>query len=299
MIVFGVRYFVSRFDTVEKPYERMSYDGKYHAFENEYALPMAYIAPSGLKDFDISGGNTFEKQNRIASYWTDGPIFIKAEPEIKLEGVVEPVQGHYERTGDEGYVVYNITVTEELPLYFYFYAPHRQNAEVFVNNEPYDVYFTVNHWNTLCAGSYSPGDEIEIRMKLTDESIDIDEACFYYENPEAIKEWKKAADELDRTIGEVNEITSSHLMFETKSTEPVTVMMSIPYESSWKITCDDKELTPAPAMDVLMSFDVPEGEHVIEMKYTPEGTGIGIMASAAGIILFAVLIFCYRKKQGK
>ena len=276
----------------------MSYDGKYHAFRNDNALPMAYIAPSGLADTDIRDGNTFEKQNRIASYWSDDPIYIKAEPEIKLEGVKETDKGHYERTDEEGYIIYNITAEYEMPLYFYFYAPDRQNGAVFVNGESYDVYFTVNHWNTLCAGTYRPGDNIEIKMQAVDNELVISEACFYYEDENALNEWGKEADELNGSIGDVTEITSSHLEFMTDSTQPRTVIMSIPYEKSWRITCDGKELEASPAIDILMSFEIPEGNHVIDMKYTPEGTSVGILLSILGIVMFVCLIM-YDKKKGK
>lgn len=295
---FGIKYYISQYDSIEKPYEKMSYDGKYHAFRNDNALPMAYIAPSGLADTDIRDGNTFEKQNRIASYWSDDPIYIKAEPEIKLEGVKETDKGHYERTDEEGYIIYNITAEYEMPLYFYFYAPDRQNGAVFVNGESYDVYFTVNHWNTLCAGTYRPGDNIEIKMQAVDNELVISEACFYYENENALNEWGKEADELNGSIGDVTEITSSHLEFMTDSTQPRTVIMSIPYEKSWRITCDGKELEASPAIDILMSFEIPEGNHVIDMKYTPEGTSVGILLSILGIVMFVCLIM-YDKKKGK
>ncbi len=284
--LFGVRYYVSIFDETQKPYERMPYEGKYYAFRNDNALPMAFIAPPGLKDTDLAKGNTFEKQNRVASCWDDRDIFIRADAETVLEGAVEDGIGHYVRTDDEGYVVYNIRITSEMPLYFYFYAPSRQNGAVFVNGEPYDAYFTVNHWNTLCAGRYTAGDEVEIRMQIVDEELTIDEACFYYEDADAINEWGMTADELNGSIGDVTKITSSHLTFEVDSDKTSTVVMTIPYEESWRILCDGKRIEGMPALDMLMSFEVPEGEHVIDMKYTPEGTWPGIILSLIGIVMF-------------
>ena len=283
---FGIRYYISRFDSVEKPYGNMSYSGKYYAYENTNALPMAYIAPDGLCDIDISEGNTFEKQNHIASYWSDTPVFIKAQPEVLLDGAKEDTRGHYVRTDDEGYVVYTMNITENMPLYMYFYAPERQNGEVFVNGESRDVYFTVNHWNTLCAGTYSPGDTVEIRMQIKDDALDITEPCFYYEDPEALSKWADAAKELDKGIGNVTKIKSSHLTFETKGNKTQTVMMSIPYEKAWKVTCDGDTVETKAAIGELMCFEVPSGDHVIDMRYTPEGTYAGIATSIIGLILF-------------
>ncbi len=284
--LFGIKYYISRFDSVEKPYDSMSYSGKYFAYENKNALPLAYISPEGFKDADITEGNTFEKQNLLASYWSDRPIFIKAESEVSEEGAKESGAGHYERTDEEGYIVYTIKITENMPLYFYFYAPQRQNGEVFVNGESRDVYFTVNHWNTLCAGTYSPGDTVEIKMQIKDDSLDITEACFYYEDPEALSIWGDSADKLNEGIGPVTKIKSSHLTFTTDSEEESTVIMSIPYEKSWKVMCDGTAIGTGTAIDELMSFEVPAGSHVIDMKYTPEGTYAGIAASVIGLLLF-------------
>ena len=40
------------------------------------------------------------------------------------------------------------------------------------------------------------------------------------------------------------------------------------------------------AIGELMCFEVPSGDHVIDMRYTPEGTYAGIVTSIIGLILF-------------
>jgi len=288
--LFGVKYYVSRFDTVEKPYEKIPFDGKYYAYKNPNALPMAYIAPDGYADHDLSEGNTFEKQNMLASYWTDRPVFIKAQPKVSVIGATDDGNGRYVKTEDEAYVVYTINVSEQMPLYYYFYAPQRQNAEVFVNGESHDVYFTVNHWNTLCAGTYSPGDTLEIKLQILDDELTVSEACFYYEDPDALSEWGAVASSLNAPIGEIEKISSSDLVFDTDSQEDTTVVVSIPYEDSWEIMCDGNKLAGRKALDMLICFDVPSGQHTIEMRYTPNGTGVGLLLSIAGLIIFLTRI---------
>ncbi len=295
--LFGVKYYISRFDSVDKPYDKMDYEGKYHAYKNENALPMAFIAPAGLAEDDISPGNTFEKQNRLASYWNGRPIYIKADPQTTLEGADDAGDGRYVRIGDEGYIVYNIKAEYDMPLYFYFYAPKRQDGEVFVNGISRDVYFTVNHWNTLCAGSFETGEDIEIKMQIKGDSLDITEACFYYEDPEAIAEWGAKARALNASIGEVNEIKSSRLSFTTAAEDACKVIMTIPYEKSWSIKCDGKNIDAEPAIGALMSFDVPPGDHMIEMRYTPAGTVAGALLSLLGIAVFIGRILYFRRKS--
>lgn len=296
---FGVRYYISRFDTIEKPYDHLPYSGKYSVYENKEALPMAYFAPEGLASCDITNGNTFEKQNRIASYWSDRPVFIKADHNAAAEGAETSDGITFKRTGEEGYIVYDIKVTKELPIYFYFYAPDRQNAEVFVNDVSKDVYFTVNHWNILCAGTYKAGDDIRIKLQIKDDELSVTDACFYYEDDEALREWGQAAEAKNTSIGPVDMIRSSHLKFTTDSDKEGTVMMSIPYDDSWTITCDGQKIEPYPAIDILMAYDIPAGSHVIEMKYTPAGTYPGIVLSIIGVLmLVGRIIYIRRKDEG-
>ena len=294
--LFGIKYYISRFDSVDKPYESIPYKGKYHAYKNDDALPMAFIAPLGFSDIDIDKGNTFEKQNAIAALWNERPIFIKADPAISLKDAVNEGD-KYIRTGEDGSIIYDITISEHMPLYFYFYAPHRQGGEVFVNGRSYDVYFTVNHWNVLCAGIYEPGDRVEIRMQIKDDELEINEACFYYEDPDALKEWSLAAKELNGSIGEVTKIKSSRLSFSTNSEKDETIVMSIPFEDSWQIRCDGKRIGSKAVIGELMSFSVPFGEHLIEMKYIPKGTGLGLTLSLTGILLFIGQIFALRSRK--
>ncbi len=288
--LFGVKYYVSRFDGVEKPYESTSYDGKYFVFKNDDALPLAFIAPDGLMNEDITKGDTFEKQNRIASYWSDTPIYSEITPVVSLEGAVETAPGKYTRKEEEGFIHYDIPVVPGKPLYYYFYAPNRQEAEVFVNGESRDVYFSVNHWNTLCAGRYNEDDTLRISMKIKGEELEISKACFYYEDEEALHKWGRAAADLNTQIGPVDLIKSSHLKFTTDSSKDETVIMSIPNDDSWKVTVDGVRTGTSPALGMLLAFNVPAGAHEIEMTYTPAGTYLGSVLSVAGLVLLMILI---------
>lgn len=296
---FGIRYFISRFDGIDKPYEHMDHDGKYHVFRNRDALPMAFAAPSGLKDHRFSEGNTFEKQNRIAGYWEGaGRIYEPAEYEVTTEGAVEEGPGHYVRTADEGYVEYDIKITGNKPLYYFFDAPEHQDAEIILNGNPVGPYFTETHWNVLCAGIYNEGDIVKLRMKISGDELTISEACFYYEDGEALHTWAELAGKYTEGIGAIEEISSSHLKFAASSDEDTFVMMTLPYDKCWKIKCDGRTVRPERAMEVLLGMDIPAGDHVIEMKYTPRGTIPGIIVSFTGVILFAVEIINGVRKHG-
>ncbi len=292
--VLGVKYLISdREDSFYKPYEFISDAGGYRTYRDDYALPMAYIAPGAVRDFVFDeDDNTFEKQNKLASCWGDDiePIYKRADYDQYLEGAEEDEPGHFIRTEDEGYIVYDVHITENMPLYLYFAAPHMQSGEVFVNDESFGWYFTENRWNVLCAGIYDVGDTVEIRMQVLKDDLYITEPCFYYEDEAKLAVWAERASDKDQRISGVNEIKSSHLKFDAEVRDGETIVMSIPYDSAWKIRCDGKRIDPTPATELLMGIDLPEGKHEIEMRYVPHGTLIGLIVSMAGLIMLVIQI---------
>ena len=294
--LFGVKYYISRFDTVEKPYEHMPYVGKYHVYHNDTALPMAFADPGGLGGPLPDEDNTFELQNKLAGLWyKDSPIYIKARFETDTENVRREDEGRYIRTDEEAYIVYNIQITEEKPLYFYFSAPGRQGGEVFVNGNSAGLYFTENHWNVLCAGRYKKGDVLTIKMKLLEDELTISEPCFYYEDEDALRRWAKAAQSLNAEIGAVEEISSSRLSFDTDTKEDRTVILTLPYDDCWHIKIDGKRTEPVKVMGMLLGAELPKGAHRVEMRYIPRGTVPGAVISALGLVMFLFVTITAQK----
>ncbi|HAG68702.1 MAG TPA: hypothetical protein DCL38_01865 [Lachnospiraceae bacterium] len=301
---FGIRYLISQFDEVLKPYEHLPYSGKYHVYKNSLALPMAYIAPEGLPVLDDTQGDTFAKQNLIASCWfEDGSktdrhdIYLPAEYETVLHGVREESPGKYVSESGEGSIDYTIRITSEMPLYLFFEAPHRQGAELFVNGESRGLYFTENHWNVLGAGYFKKGESISISLKLLGDSLEITAPRFYYEDRDRLAEWAKRAGKLNKGIGEVTEISSSHLTFEADSKEEEQLaVLSIPFDTGWRVRLNGRSVKQEPVMDMLMGIRLPAGPNSIELRYIPHGTFAGLAVSLIGIVML-VLSAAVRKKR--
>ena len=280
---FGIRYYISRFDMIHKPYEYMegSHEaiGEYFDFRNPYALDIASFAPGELAGVDIESGNTFEMQNNIARAYGARDIYIKAAHALSLEN------------GNERH--YNISIEQGGPLYYFFDAPHMQGAEIYVNSEYREPYFTDTNWSVLCAGIFNTGDAVDIVLKPTQDDIEITEACFYYEDTEAIGEFYHAAcpeDMQDEDAGSrgLNVIKSSHLNGKVACSGSGYIMFTLPYDEAWKITLDGKETRPVKLLGNLLAIQTGEGVHEIDMHYVPAGLIPGIILSIAGVLLLAV-----------
>ena len=152
-------------------------------------------------------------------------------------------------------------------------------------------YFSENHWNVICAGRYKPGYRLEVRLEILDDEIEVTRPCFYYEDPAALRAWAETAAGYNKPLGEIEEIKSSHLKYAINSDSPQKIMMSIPYDPCWKVTCDGVRIDTRAGLQVLMSYEVPAGDHTIEMKYIPRGTVAGLIMSGIGLIMFGWLCF--------
>ena len=290
----GIRYYISRFDEVHKPYEYMegSHEriGKYYAFKNPYAFNMVFFAPKKLADVDIESGNTFEMQNHIANAYGADDIYIKAEYE----------QDH----ADFPDLGYHIKVQRDGPLYYYFDAPAMQAAKVYVNGEDREPYFTDTNWSVLCAGVYKTGDEVDIVLKALQDELKVTEACFYYEDTAAIKGFYEAAyDERtsDESIREdiLTVVTSSHLKGELACKDAGYITFTMPYDRAWRINLDGNRTEPVRMLGELLAVEVDEGTHEIEMQYVPDGLIVGVILSFAGLLLLVVYVVSEnRRKMG-
>ncbi len=286
----GVKYLLSQWDSLEKGYSHVDETEKYHVFRNENAMPIAFLTDPAITDTDPEKGNTFEYQNEIAGTVFDRDIFIKADTEpVKIENAVADRNNTYKRTGDgDSFLIYDIDITEEYPLYMYFDAPFTGYSEIFVNDESWGSYFTETHWNVICAGTFKKGDRIQVRLKISGDELAVDEACFYYEDMDALAEWHDILEEKNSGNSSITRLSSSHLKFETDSKDDDMLFISIPYDRGWYITVDGQKVESEKVLGVLTGVRLSQGKHSIDMRYIPRGMIIGVLICIAGIVLMII-----------
>lgn len=286
----GIKYYVSRFDEIHKPYEYMdgSHEsiGRYYVYRNPYALDMAFYAPYEIEDIDFEEGNTFEKQNKIANTYGADDIYIRADYEVSVE--------------NDGERRYHIETGRDGPLYYFFDSPKIQGAELYVNGEYREPYFTETNWSVLCAGVYGTGEPVDIVIRPLQDDIEISEACFYYENTDAIREFKALAgpensgeEGHDKTA--LKKVTSSHLNGRVFCRDEGFTIFTIPYDRAWKIKVDGKKTEASEVLGNLMAVQMDKGYHEIDMQYIPSGIAGGMAATLLGLLIL-VLGAVYEKK---
>ena len=295
----GVKYLLSQFNETCKPYKRIfSQDGKY-IYCNPYALPLGFGMEDSVKYVNMSRKDPFRLQNDIASHFTDTnyqiyrPVKIA---EVKLNNVTANENVYSKTDPDkEASIEYMLSISSDNFIYMYFDAPERQNATLFINGEDKGDYFSDYEWSVRECGYYEPGETISVMFRLDGDSLEIDNAYFYYESKQVLKAWYK---DVVSTTCNVEKLSSSHLRAKINAANTADlIVFSIPYEEDWIVKVDGKKTQQVKIMDALLGVRITEGEHEIELRYIPKGIITGGPVSLAAILITIIILLKDRKKN--
>ena len=76
------------------------------------------------------------------------------------------------------------------------------------------------------------------------------------------------------------------------------LLMSIPYDQGWTAYIDGEETETSSLKGALLTIDIPQGKHTIELKYTPGGLHIGVALTSLSVItLICLAIVDFQKNK--
>ncbi len=295
----GLKYLLSQYDETSKPYKFLYTNNEKMIYCNPYALSLGFGMDESVKYVNMNEKDPFFLQNNIASRFThtNYQIYrpVKVE-EIKLNNVTEKDNIYSREDPDkEASIEYILSITSNNFIYMYFDAPEKQEATLYINGDEKGEYFSDYDWSVREGGYYEPGEMISMKFVLGGDSIEIDNAYFYYESEPVLKAWYKDA---VTTTCNVSKITSSHLTAETDVSDSAEyIVFSIPYEDEWRVKVDGKRVKPVEVMDALLAVKVPRGVHEIDLRYIPNGIIFGTPISVICLITtFCIFFARFRKK---
>ncbi len=274
--------------------------GNVMLYQNNSYLPIGFMVEKEMADFQFSGDTPFENQNAFlkAASRIDDDVFktldiIHVEHEnldvlrygygtytYKYEQPEEKfVSGNGEKAIG-GTFKYNYEMPEDGCAYIYLNLYESD----FVSVEFEDVINTYNNKraHVFPAGTYRQGDLFSVKAQVeTGASGDLQIYVSIFDE----KTFDNAYKNLNDENFQVTEFTDIGLKGNIDVKKDGLLYTSIPYERGWKVYVDGKEKKISSIADAFIGIMLPEGEHVVEMKYTSNYMYIAALLSLMGIVL--------------
>ena len=279
----GVRYFLSEFETVGKPYEQVYYDSEknINVFKNPTALPLMIPSVTSGEDIEVSG-DPFVFQNDIADALTGSTNDI-----LRIQTATQSVE-------EDGSVRFDLTVSGNGILYAYFDAPELQDAEIYLDGDDWGTYFGAYDWNVIDLLDRTEGEKVTVEIKpASDKEIQVDAGYFAVADDAALSSWYE-----DVMDGEshLKKVTSSCYrgMYDSGKEN---LIFSIPMDKGWHLYIEGKETELRESCGHLMSAKAIPGRHEVEIRFIPPGRNAGFFISVITFVILLLYMVVFRRKN--
>ena len=300
----GIKYLLSK-EPINKDYQELFEQESIKVYENENALPLAFAAKNQIIYTDLENKNTFEAQNEIYKSITgeNKNIFTEEDNyEIDTENLLISQSNFYTtytRQDEEigGIIKYTIKVTDTKNLYAYIQSNEDDEVNIYVNGDKYGEAFDSYSTEMIDLGKNKIGDTITLEIMLKKSKFTLKEFELYYEDTQMLREY---CDIIKQEGVNLEKISSSKLRgtVDIKDKNKY-ILFTIPYSEGWKVKVDGNEVKKYEIMDSLIAIEIEQGEHIIEMQYTPIGFKTGAAISIISIISMLLILIIDKKTATK
>ena len=294
-------------DVTDDYYTELMSSGKFTAYKNEYYLPIGFAVNNSLKLWYSGGENPFKVQNdwfRFATGVSD--VF-------KMMTISDVFYFNFDEitsgldTGDiyfskpdmnEGDATFMLTVPETRHCYLYVDSYAFDEITIIKGDKSYVQNTSEPYIYDL--GIVTPNETVSVLVSVSDRDYGYMDFYPFYVDDDALNNGyeKLKKGQLNITSFEETRITGT-----VTATKSCLFYTSIPYDESWKVKIDGKEIAKEDYVsleDAYLCFELPAGEHDIEISYEQRGFKMGLMISGATVILMllvAALFSVLRKSK--
>ncbi|MBQ8382446.1 MAG: YfhO family protein [Clostridia bacterium] len=300
------------------------------AYQNPYALSLAYAANSAIYEIDMNDYLTpFEAMNAMIT------AMLGSEEEIQVfkpithnltvntnttgKTTSRPTNQNYDRTykydfyenldssSSSSNLRYVLEIPEDMPLgadvYFFFesdyprvmdwtfLAPKENSDDEHLSGQFFEnENDCVQYLGSLDTFDYNYALEVSIASDTGMLYLISDQTVFWYLDEAAL------ADAMTR-LAEGNfvidaDYDESHLTGTIHVPAGCsTIFTTIPYDEGWNVYVDGKQVEITQTLDALVAFDITEGEHTIELRYFSNYHKWGIIISLCTLALTVAVFF--------
>ena len=300
-VLFGVKYLLSFGDMAQqKEYHLAQTVESVGIYENANALPVAMLASRDVlkNNLNVQTPDTMQNGMLDAVVGTQMNALTPVDCwTVATENLTLTEDGctyAKENPDEAASLTYIVEITRQMPLYFYFAAPQQQDTSLYLNGEYMGSYFNQYRWDVVYAGTFAPGDHVEITLVPNEDILTVEIPAFFYEDLQALT---AAAQTVKSSPVQLEKKTSSHLTGSVHAKKDGALLLTIPYDEGWQLTVDGEKATCEPALGLFLATEISQGEHTFELRYIPRGSVEGCSISAVAIA--AALLWMLQGKRKK
>ena len=273
---------------------KKSSDNEVTLYENKYYLPIGYMSDNRIAEIGTAGSTVFDTQNHVFSALTgiNENVYTMLTPSsfdcVNFE-YDEEEEGLYNYSMNAGQTTGEISVTYNAPKdgMLYAWANVKSNEVINVKSASIDHDYNIEAQRYVFPlGYYEKGEAVILNVVAEKDATN--KIAVAYLN----------SDVLDRGYENLSDETLNVTKYTSRTVEGIvnvkkngTFMTSIPYEKGWTLYVDGNKTETKAALDSFLCADLSEGEHTIELKYTPEGFVTGMIGAIIALAAFVFLCF--------
>lgn len=288
----GVKYILSK-KPLEEPYRLLNQLGDVSVYQNPYALPIGFMADDDVLSCSIDNLHKFELQNEIWSALCPNlgtPVFVEEEgAQVSLKNLEVSDSDEYcyqkKKKGKKASIKYVFTAQSNDPVFAYFSANEMHPVKVTVNGKSMGKYFDTFQYDIIRLGTFQKGDEVSVKLTLEDETVNITNAWFYYQDMETFSRYYA---ELEPGAVKVDSFSDSKICGTvTNDGDQNYALFTIPFEGGWRAYVDGEAAETTVGLGIFLAVKIPAGTHRVELRYVPAGMKAGILLTGASVVLLA------------
>lgn len=308
--MFGLKYLVNNDNSAMNPllYKELFASGKFTAYENNYALPIAFCTSADVADWTTEAeSNPFLQQQQWFSLATGVEnVFRELKPaDIQynnlssyLDGSGESDAISFSKTDKDVGASFTMEMTPERSeeVYVYIKSSQVDTASARIGEKTKDVNTSDGYIVDLGLCEAGVPITVEIPVKATEN----EGSLLFYAYALDLNAFKRGYEKLaDDGQFQLSEYKDTKLTGILTADENEIVYTSIPYDNNWQVFVDGKRVYANDILavsDGLLAFNIGAGTHTVSLVYTSPGLQAGCYVTIASIVIATFLMICRRRQ---
>lgn len=287
----------------------------FHAYTNNYYLPLAYCVNSEIENWnhekDITNPDPFQVQNDFFKKATGekSDVFVSIPFDYVNYTNVAPFtesldQGDFRYTKNEketdASATFRFTTTEKGNYYVYYYVDGADSKEVTITDQIGTITHSATQDCLLDIGSLDKGQTVSINIPFEKDSGGMKLYVYRIDD----KVFESGYNKLAKNTMTITSFEDTSVSGTFTAENDCVLYTSIPYDEGWTVTLDGNKVEESDIVkigDALIGVKVKKGDHEINFAYEPVGlmTGIIISLFFAVLAILAIIVYLLKKKLSK